>query len=157
MQTPTLLSPYAQFPPVNMGRQSGILSISILVILLTGSVSSCMSSIPGFGPGESENRDGDHGGDIFGYGDAPDYGFEGFQHDGFGFDFGEGFSHDEYEAPGHDRRGRQEPHKDRRRYKDQGHDGGYEGPEYEDEEGEGEDYKKVLILHNRKKNFDYGF
>ena len=113
----------------------------------------------GFGPSRTDNRDSD---DIFGFGDQPDYGFEGFGNDGFGFEFGEGFSHDEDEGPGYERRLRQDTRqkddKDKQEYRE--HYGEYEYPEYED--AEEESYRKILILKNRgqvkrKRIFDFGF
>ena len=114
--------------------------------------------------GDRDGHDGD--GDIFGYGDQPDFGFEGFGHDDFGFDFGEGFSHDDDLGAGHERQYRQDTrprdNKDRRRYKDHHEEyEGYEGPEYEDDDEES--YRKVLILKNRgqfdrkRNSFDFGF
>ena len=117
--------------------------------------------MPGLG-GHSDKRDGfpdEVGGDIFSHGDQPDFGFEGFQHDGFGFDFGEGFSHEAGEDGGYERRARLR-HRERQ----------VPVYEYEDKQEQQEE-EKVLILnaphpggefdnynnYNRKTQFDYGF
>ena len=117
-------------------------------------------SVPELGPG-SDNRGDDYEGtgpDIFSHGDLPDFGFEGFQHDGFGFDFGEGFSHLAGEDGGYERRARLR-HRPVPVY-----------GEYEDRQEEQEEEEKVLILkapggeydsyynYNKgKTQFDYGF
>ena len=127
-ETLTLLSS-SQFPAVTMSSRTLTMTISLLVLLLSRSASPCVS-VPGFGPGQTENRDGLQGGDIFGFGNSPDYGFEGFEEVGLGFEFGEGFSHDGEEVPVYQRRG-----------------------------GEEERYKILLNKRGEEKerNFDYGF
>ena len=146
-----MLSPAAQtsqFLPSKMRSLSSVLS---LLLLVTRLCSGCMP-VPGLGP-EGHNRGdhhGDGGGDIFSHGEQQDFGFEGFQHDGFGFEFGEGFSHQEEEDGGYERRVRSQV------------------PVYEYEDRED---RKVLIRtkaqpggeygdyddNYRKTQFDYGF
>merc|ERR1719219_1536255 len=121
-----------------MGSQS-LLSPLLLLLLVIRRGSGCMS-VPELGPGgHSDNR-----GDIFSHDDLPDFGFEGFQHDGFGFDFGEGFSHDVGEDGGYERRARLR----HGRTQEEGHrDNPVPVYGYEDrQEEEGENYRKVLIL-----------
>ena len=151
-----------------MRSQSLLCLVLLLVVTRLGS--GCMS-VPGLGPGDHSDNRGDYhednGGDIFSHGEQPDFGFEGFQHDGFGFEFGEGFSHEEGEDGGYERRARL-----RHERKQEGHR--YRPVpvyEYEDrrEEEEEENYRKVLILNQppsggeydnynyRKTQFDYGF
>merc|ERR1719219_2954560 len=135
-----------------MGSQS-LLSPLLLLLLVIRRGSGCMS-VPELGPGgHSDNR-----GDIFSHDDQPDFGFEGFQHDGFGFDFGEGFSHDAGEDGGYERRVRLR-HRNRA------------VPVYEkyEDRQEQQQEEKVLILnapggdyydnynYDGKTQFDYGF
>ena len=143
----------------------------LLLLLLLSRLSSGCMPVPGLGPDDhSDNRGDFHeepGGDIFSHGERPDFGFEGFQHDGFGFDFGEGFSHEGGEDGGYERRLRLRHEREQEGYRD--------SPvpvyEYEDryEEEQEEKYRKVLILtkphpgeeyegyNYRKTQFDYGF
>ena len=137
-----------QFPRGKMGSQS-VFSLLLLLLVAIRRGYGCMS-VPELGPGgHSDNR-----GDIFSHDDQPDFGFEGFQHDGFGFDFGEGFSHLAGEDGGYERRARLR-HRPVPVYE-----------EYEDRQEE----EKVLILkapggeydnyynYNKgKTQFDYGF
>ena len=148
----------AQFLPSKMRSQT--VPWLALLLLLSRLSSGCMP-VPGLGPDDhSDNRGDFHeepGGDIFSHGERPDFGFEGFQHDGFGFDFGEGFSHDEGEDGGYERRVRlrhereQEDHRDRRVpvY-------GYEDRQEEEEKKyrKGEEYEGY---NYRKTQFDHGF
>ena len=108
LTTAELRQPRVSFCPASTMRSETLRWL--LVLTVSNRLSSGCMSVPGLGPaGQSDNRGDFHedaAGDIFSHGEQPDFGFEGFQHDGFGFDFGEGFSHDGGEDGGYERRGR---------------------------------------------------
>ena len=153
----------SQFLSSKMRSWSSVLS---LVLLLTRLSSGCMP-VPGLGPDGHNRGDhhGDGGGDIFSHGEQQEFGFEGFQHEGFGFEFGEGFSHHEEEDGGYERQVRLRHERSQVPV--------YEYEDKEDrEDREEEDYRKVLIRtkphpggvyedydddNYRKTQFDYGF